>query len=347
MKNISGDATIKHTSSDNTPVVVGDNCYQTKNSDNTTRFEIRYNGDAGYISKPTFFAIALDKLRTCLGIVAGVIKNGTSIAGITGTYGADSTATADQIVKDKTAYGKNGKITGTMNLTAGVLKNGTTLGGVTGTYGGDATADASHVLKNKTAYGPSGKITGTMDLTAGVLKNGTVLGGITGTYGGDATAAAEYILNGKTAYGATGKMTGSMPLTAGKIKKGETLAGITGTWYGNKAYIGVSAYDARNDSDSYHEESFTMPANGMVYYGGSSGGWYYPDADTNSTCAIYKNGVLVKERNIVRGDYTFRGGMFNQKFSASAGDVIKVVASCSRGYRGDFIMSCIQAVIVY
>lgn len=251
MKNISGDATIKHTSSDNSPVVVGDACYQTKNSDNTDRFEIRYNGDPGYISKPTFFAIGLDKLRTALGIVAGVIKNGTTIAGLSGTYGAD------------------------------------------------ATAEAGHILSGKSAYGKIGKINGTM------------------------------------------------ALTAGKIKKGETLAGITGTWYGNKKAIGVSAYDARGSSESYGEQSFTMPANGIVYYGGSTGGWYYTDADSWSTCAIYKNGVLMDNRNIANGANLFRGTMFNQSFSASAGDTIKVVAQCSKGSRGDFMMSCIQAVIVY
>ena len=137
MKNISGDATIKHTSSDNSPVVVGDVCYQTKNSDNTDRFEIRYNGDPGYISKPTFFAIGLDKLRTALGIVAGVIKNGTTIAGLSGTYGADATAEAGHILSGKSAYGKNGKINGTMALTAGKIKKGETLAGITGTWYGN------------------------------------------------------------------------------------------------------------------------------------------------------------------------------------------------------------------
>jgi ABC-type histidine transport system ATPase subunit len=52
------------------------------------------------------------------------------------------------------------------------------------------------------------------------------------------------------------------------------------------------------------------------------------------------------ERNITSGNYLFRNTMFNKSFAANAGDVIKVVASCSRG-RSEFIMSCIQAVIVY
>lgn len=248
MKNISGDATIKHTSSDGTPVVVGDSCYQTKNSDNTTRFEIRYNDTAGYISKPTFFAIGLDKLRSALGIVASVIKNGTTIAGLSGTYGADATAEAGHILSGKSAYGKNGKVTG------------------------------------------------------------------------------------------------SMALTAGKIKKGETLAGITGTWYGNKKCIKAFAVRGFGASSGDYEpsdsESFTMPANGTVYYGGAS--CFYNGSGTG-TLRIYKNGSAVDNRD-GSGGYDWRGTMFNKSFSANAGDVITVEATASSGAA---TMCCIQAVIVY
>ena len=248
MKNISGDATIKHTSSDNAPVVVGDACYQTKNSDNTDRFEIRYNGDPGYISKPTFFAIGLDKLRTALGIVAGVIKNGTTIAGLSGTYGADATAEAGHILSGKSAYGKNGKINGTMAL------------------------------------------------------------------------------------------------TAGKIKKGETLAGITGTWYGSKAYIKAFAacgFGARSsDYEPSDSQSFTMPANGDVYYGGAS---CFYNGYGSGTLRIYRNGSVVDSRDS-NGSAIWRGTMFNQHFNANAGDVITVEATASSG---SATMCCIQAVIVY
>ena len=301
MKNISGDATIKHTSSDNSPVVVGDACYQTKNSDNTDRFEIRYNGDPGYISKPTFFAIGLDKLRTALGIVAGVIKNGTTIAGLSGTYGADATAEAGHILSGKSAYGKNGKITGTL------------------------------ANRGQYQYGEMGE------------------GG--DYYAFNALPEGAYFSNGASwapeARCAKSTVRSYLGITASKVAKGESIAGVTGTWYGNKKAIGVSAYDARGSSESYNEQSFTMPANGIVYYGGSTGGWYYTDADSWSTCAIYKNGVLMDNRNIANGANLFRGSMFNQSFSASAGDTIKVVAQCSKGSRGDFMMSCIQAVIVY
>ena len=245
MKNISGDATIKHTSSDNSPVVVGDACYQTKNSDNTDRFEIRYNGDPGYISKPTFFAIGLDKLRSALGIVASVIKNGTTIAGLSGTYGADATAEAGHILSGKSAYGKNGKINGTMAL------------------------------------------------------------------------------------------------TAGKIKKGETLAGITGTWDGNKKCIAATAWCGFGTSAyTPDSQSFTMPANGTVYYGGVS--CFYGGSGVG-TLRIYKNGSVVDSRD-KEGSSIVRGSMVNKSFNANEGDVITVEATASSGAA---TMCCIQAVIVY
>ncbi len=245
MKNISEDAVIEHTSSDDTPVVVGDACYQTKNSDNTDRFEIRYNGDPGYISKPTLFAIGLDKLRTALGIVAGVIKNGTTIAGLSGTYGADATAEAGHILSGKSAYGKNGKINGTMAL------------------------------------------------------------------------------------------------TAGKIKKGETLAGITGTWYGNKKCIAATAWCGfGTNAYTPDSQSFTMPANGTVYYGGVS--CFYRGSGAG-TLRIYKNGSVVDSRD-KEGSFIVRGSMVNKSFNANAGDVITVEATASSGTA---TMCCIQAVIVY
>jgi hypothetical protein len=155
---------------------VGDDCYQTKNSDNTDRFEIRYNGDPGYISKPTFFAIGLGKLRTALGIVAGVIKNGTTIAGLSGTYGADATAEASHILNGKSAYGKNGKINGTMALTAGKIKKGETLAGITGTWYGDKKCIKAFAVRgfgaSSSDYEPSDSQSFTMPASGTVYYGG-------------------------------------------------------------------------------------------------------------------------------------------------------------------------------
>ena len=246
MKNITSDATITHTKDNKTKVVLGDACFTSKNSDNVDRFEIRYNSTQGYITANTLFAIALDKVRAALGIAANLIKNGSSIAGIKGTYGSDATAGADHILKGKTTYGKDGKITGTMNL------------------------------------------------------------------------------------------------TSANIRKGVSYGGVTGNWYGNKKCINAMAWATNGwtSGNGPEEQSFTMPDSGTVYYGGMSGTHNWGSC----TCAIYKNGSVVDNRNISSGDYSIRGTMVNKSFSANKGDVIKVRADASGGTT---TWSVIQAVIVY
>ena len=83
-----------------------------------------------------------------------------------------------------------------------------------------------------------------------------------------------------------------------------------------------------------------MPANGTVYYGGTS--CFYGGGGTG-TVRIYKNGAVVDNRDGA-GGYVVRGTMVNKSFNANAGDVIKVEATASSGTA---TMCCIQAVIVY
>ena len=51
---------------------------------------------------------------TITALTAGVVKTGTTILGVTGTYTSDATATAAQILYGKTAYVKGSSVTGTM-----------------------------------------------------------------------------------------------------------------------------------------------------------------------------------------------------------------------------------------
>jgi hypothetical protein len=247
------------------------------------------------------------------------------------------------------------KITPT-NISAENIKAGTTVKvnngnadiiDVAGTYSTPSSGQ-NPIVSSKVLTGYSGFVNGGAEVKGNIpLKQAQTYN----VSSSDQSVTAGQYLNGALVF--RGVTTSN--IDAGNIKKGVNvkvgdsantgrIKNITGTWYGNKKCIGVSAYDSQNGSDTPHEESFIMPANGMVYYGGASGGWYYNDA--NSVCAIYKNGTLMDERNITSGNYLFRNTMFNKSFAANAGDVIKVVASCSRG-RSEFIMSCIQAVIVY
>lgn len=64
---------------------------------------------------PKGFHSGLRKIRAKIsGLVASVIKSGTKVGGITGTFTSDANAVAGDIVKDKVAYVKGEKVVGTM-----------------------------------------------------------------------------------------------------------------------------------------------------------------------------------------------------------------------------------------
>ena len=64
MKNLTDRAEITHTTDNNTKVVLGDAAYISTNSDGTTRAEIRYNGDEGFIKPNTLVAIDQGSMAT-------------------------------------------------------------------------------------------------------------------------------------------------------------------------------------------------------------------------------------------------------------------------------------------
>lgn len=138
---------------------------------------------------------------------------------------------------------------------------------------------------------------------------------------------------------------GDSNLIAANIRKNKTIFGKTGTWYGNKkaiAAVAVRGYGASSsDYTTSEESSFTMPEDGIVYYGGFSSGY---GSTATCTCEIYKNGTLVDSRNITKLDYMWRATMVNKSFATSAGDVIKVKCTATSGTCACAIM---QAVIVY
>ena len=143
---------------------------------------------------------------------------------------ADATATAADILKDKTAYVGNDKITGTMNNNGAVSQTLAAGGSYTipeGYHNGggkvtaqtlaaqtDGTATATQILSGQTAYVDGVKVTGTM------ANNGAVSSAINA--GGSYTIPAGY-------HNGSGKVTGnslasqtSATAAAGDIASGKT-----------------------------------------------------------------------------------------------------------------------------
>lgn len=135
-------------------------------------------------------------------LVAGNIKSGISIFGVTGSYAgldtSDATASADEILEDKTAYVNGEKITGTYPK---ITNSG-------------FTPAATDVALPHGYYDYSNCIVGDPDLLAENIKSGVNIFNVAGSYTGldtsDATATAAQILSGATAYVDGVKITGTI-----------------------------------------------------------------------------------------------------------------------------------------
>lgn len=94
-----------------------------------------------------------------------------------------------------------------------------------------------------------------------------------------------------------------------------------------------------------HDETFIMPANGVVRYSG-----YTIKSHLNNGTAIseiYRNGSLVDNRNINPGDsWLIRGSMVNKSFSANAGDAIRYRVSTS-GTAGGSTSASMHVVCIW
>lgn len=281
-----------------------------------------------------------------LGISGGIIANGSEIAGVAGSYGSDSDFSPEDLREGKVAYGRNGRIGGTAKDYGAVVKTlaaGESYQIAKGVYsagkitakdlasqtGGDAAAE--NILTNKTAWVNGRNISGKMPNRGNIqtAKN---------AYFYSHTDGQTYLVNWMPGGFYDGWQTGKGDPCAEVWTNKKTLDGLIG-----KATI--SAASVRGFTSGYsgsEEESFTMPRDGTVYYGGMTAAY---GGSRNVVCEIYKNGTVVDGRNInPSNDYAYRGTMFNRSFAAKKGDVIKVKAD---SISGTHAISSIQAVIVY
>ncbi len=167
-------------------------------------------------------------------LVAGNIKAGTSIFGVSGTFTSDANAAAANILSGKTAYVNGTKITGTIpSKTAATYTPGTV----------NQTISAGQHLSGVQT------IKGDANLKAANIKKGVSIFGVAGTFTSDANANSGDIRSGKTAYVNGTKVTGSAYITRGDIllQYGETPSSS------NTSFVyGI-------------EKTFSFPENWVVY----------------------------------------------------------------------------------
>lgn len=133
-------------------------------------------------------------------LVAGNIKSGVTINGITGTFTNDATAVSADIRSGKTAYVKGSLVTGNMQnvslyqdgyLTVAINSGYSVGGSLTLT---DSNLIASNILQGKTIFGVSGSIDLTNLLPENIKKD-VVINGVIGNY--SATKTFVYTITGQ------------------------------------------------------------------------------------------------------------------------------------------------------
>ena len=310
-----------------------------------------------------------------LGLSAEKIANGHTIAGVTGSYGSDSTVAAKDIRNGKIAYGTGGRIVGSASDFGKIVRTigaGESVTLSEGFYGESkvtakdlasqtaGSLDAARMVSGQSGYANGKKVSGSMaDRGAYQWAGRGGHGG--GGFGSGTESGVEYYAfnnapdgwyhNQGDAWGPELRLEKSvvrnyLNIYTSHIRKGVTVADVVGTWYGDKACISAFAYRgfgvSSSEWDTYKESSFTMPADGTVYFGGVTA--HYGGAPA-VRCEIWRGGTRMGDRNIDSGaSYAVRGDMLNASFNASKGEVIKVIASATSGTHA---ISSIQAVIVY
>lgn len=119
---------------------------------------------------PSGYHSGLGKVKaTITGLVASVIKAGTTVGGILGTFTSDATAAAADILSGKSAYVNGNKVNG------GMVDRGT--------INQTLTQQGQQYTIAAGKHSGSGKVTANFaNLVAGNVKNGVNIGGVVGNY---------------------------------------------------------------------------------------------------------------------------------------------------------------------
>lgn len=140
---------------------------------------------------------------------------------------SDATATAGDILKGKTAYGADGKITGTIPTIEGGQVVPKAAGQIAAA--GNVYTKAARIIPKEDNFIPANirkdvsiwGVVGTLDpgstptpdpnLIPANIKAGVTIDNVQGTFTNDATITADYILDGFTGYAKGAKITGNIP----------------------------------------------------------------------------------------------------------------------------------------
>lgn len=161
---------------------------------------INFNG--GGLPASELAKLTPENIKTGVSIIA----NGKTV---TGTFTADGTAAAGDILAGKAAYVKGKKITGTIPTNPVEVSLGTpkaTNAGLQYYFN-----DVNTYYTSGYYYSDNEDIVSAIKLTSDKLKSGEKVLGVTGSFTDDANATADDILLGKTAYAAGVKLTGRIP----------------------------------------------------------------------------------------------------------------------------------------
>lgn len=172
---------------------------------------------------------------TADGISADKILSGKTILGVSGTATSDATATADNIVADKTAYVNGNKVVGNMHYAGGTV-SGQTYHSFRGTsFDLNLSGFPKSLIFNTDAltlngYIPAGRyvqvwadinaLNSYIGLTANKLKVGESVLGVQGTFTSDANATADDICVTKSAYVNGQKISGNIPIHPADTESG-------------------------------------------------------------------------------------------------------------------------------